>query len=102
VAARTNSEKVEAAEREILKQGHLLRHFEERYRIEVSVLQSESRAATDQIHQLVLKVAVLEQRILTTEKLLDESRTRRWQVWLAFFSAAMSAVVAIVVAFAKR
>lgn len=47
-------------------------------------------------------IAVLTQRTTYLEKLLDESRTRRWQVWLAFLSAGMSAVVALTVAFAKR
>lgn len=99
---RTNSEKVETAEKEILRQGHLLKHFEERYRDEVGELQSDLGHVTDKLHELTLKVNVNEQRLVHVEKLLDEGRTRRWQVWLAFLGAAMSATVALVIAFVKR
>lgn len=48
------------------------------------------------------RVAFLEQRCSHLEKLVDEGRTRRWQVWLAFLGAALSATVALVVAFTRR
>jgi hypothetical protein len=102
LAARTNSEKIEAAEKEVLKQGHLLQFFEERYRAEVGLLQTESRGLSDRLHEQTLKIAVLEQRLSHAEKLLDEGRTRRWQVWLAFLGAALSATVALVVVFVRR
>jgi hypothetical protein len=53
---------------------------------------------TTKTHELTLKSAVLDQRLAHVEKLLDEGRTRRWQVWLAF----LSAFVALAVAFARR
>lgn len=49
-----------------------------------------------------MQLPVHAQRLNHLEKLLDESRTRRWQVWLAFCSAAMSAIVALTVAFVKK
>jgi predicted transcriptional regulator len=102
LAARTNSEKIEAAEREVLKQGHLLQLLEERYRVEVGLLQAETRAVSDRLHEQSAKIAVLEQRLSHAEKLLDEARTRRWQLWLAIFSAVLSATIALIVALVKR
>jgi hypothetical protein len=102
LAARTNSEKIESAEREILEQKHLLKQFQERYSLEVSLLQSEVDKLTTKTQELMLKAGVLEQRIVSAEKLLDEGRTRRWQVWLAFFGAILSATIALVVALVRR
>ena len=89
-------EKIEAAEREILEQKHLLLHFQERYALEVGLLQSEVTEYTTKTHELTLKVPVLEQRLALVEKLLDEGRNRRWQVWLAILSATLALVVALV------
>ena len=47
------------------------------------------------------RIPVLEQRIAHVEKLLDEGRTRRWQVWLAVLGASLSAVIALIVALVK-
>ena len=70
-------------------------------RIEVGV--SETKIRLNQLEKFdPTRASALEQRVIRLEKLLDESRTRRWQVWLAFLSAAMSAIVALTVAFAKR
>jgi hypothetical protein len=48
------------------------------------------------------RVAFVEQRLSGVEKLVEEVRTRRWQVWLAMLGAILSAVVALVVAFVKK
>jgi chromosome segregation ATPase len=102
LAARTNSEKIEAAEREIQRQGHLLQHLEDRYRIEVGVLQADLRGIAERFQALALNVAVVEQRLAQVEKLIDEARTRRWQVWLAVLGAILSAVIALIVALVKK
>ncbi|MBO0699870.1 MAG: hypothetical protein J2P46_15840 [Zavarzinella sp.] len=102
LAARTNSEKIEAAEREVLEQRHLLKQFLERYDLEVGLLQSEVDKFATKTQELTLKVAVLEQRLAHVEKLLDESRTRRWQVWLAFLGAVLSATIALVIALVRK
>lgn len=102
MAARTNSEKIESAEREILEQKHLLKQFQERYGLEVGLLESEAEKLTKSTQDLTLKVAVLEHRLASAEKLLDEGRTRRWQVWLAFLGAFLSAAVALAVALVRR
>ncbi len=102
MAARTNSEKIEATQREILQQEHLLKQFQERYELEVGLLQSEVSELKKKVHALELQDPVQDNRLSNVEKLLDEGRTRRWQVWLAFLGAILSATVALIVAFAKR
>jgi predicted nucleic acid-binding Zn-ribbon protein len=102
MAARTNSEKIEVTEKEVLRQSSLLQSLEERYRDEVGDLQNDIRRLTEKVHELTVRVATLEQRVSHLEKLLDEGRTRRWQVWLAFMGAFLSAAVALTIAFAKK
>ena len=48
------------------------------------------------------RVAVLEQRCAFLEKLLDEGRTRRWQVWLAVLGAIVSAFIALTIALIRK
>ena len=54
--ARTNSEKIESAEKEVGRQGHLLSTLEERYRTEVSDLQSNVRKLLEKAHELEIEV----------------------------------------------
>lgn len=102
MAGRTNTEKIEATSHEVLRQGVLLANLDDRYRIEVGNLIADVRKQTERVHELTVKLTALEQRLISAEKLLDEVRTRRWQVWLAFMGAALSAAVALGVAFARR
>jgi hypothetical protein len=76
--------------------------LEERYRIEVKGLQADVEALTAHLHEQQLKAVAQDQRLLHVEKLLDEGRTRRWQVWLAFLGAILSAAIALTVSFVKR
>ena len=102
MAGRTNTEKIEATAHEVVRQGVLLTNLDDRYRIEVGSLIADVRKQADRIHELAVKLTAVEQRLTHVEKLLDEGRTRRWQVWLAFVGAAFSAAAALVVAFARR
>jgi hypothetical protein len=68
----------------------------------VGELQIDVRRLTEKVHELTIRVATLEQRLIIVEKLLDEGRTRRWQVWLAFLGAILSASIALVIALVRR
>jgi hypothetical protein len=59
-----------------------------------------SKLETDRIDPA--QFAVLGQRLTHLEKLLDEGRTRRWQVWLAVLGAIFSAIIALIVAIIKK
>jgi multidrug resistance efflux pump len=96
MAGRTNTEKIEATAHEVVRQGVLLANLDDRYRIEVGNLIADVRKQLERIQELTVKLSVLEQRLATAEKLLDEGRTRRWQVWLAILSATLALVVALV------
>ena len=102
MAGRTNTEKIEATAAEVVRQGNLLVRLDERYGAEVGTLMSDVRRLNEKAHELDIKMTSMDQRLLHVEQLLDEGRTRRWQVWLAFLGAAMSATVALVIAFVKR
>ena len=102
MAGRTNTEKIEATANEVLRQGVLLANLDDPYRIEVGNLIADVRKLSERVQDLTVKLTAVEQRLTHVEKLLDEVRTRRWQVWLAFMGAALSAAVALAVAFVRR
>ena len=102
MTGRTNTEKIEATAQEVVRQGVLLANLDDRYRIEVGNLIADLRKQTERVHELTNRLTAAEQRLTHVEKLLDEVRTRRWQVWLAFMGAALSAAVALGLAFARR
>ena len=52
--------------------------------------------------ELSVQIAETHQRVEHLEKLLDEGRMRRWQVWLAFLGAILSATIALIVALVKK
>jgi hypothetical protein len=102
MAGRTNTERIEATSHEVLRQGVLLANLDDRYRLEVGTLIADGRKQNERVQELTVKLTAVEQRLYHVEKLLDEVRTRRWQVWLAFMGAALSAAVAVAVAVAKK
>jgi len=119
VAGRTNTEKIEDIAKQVIvltrDVEHLraiLRDQTESVRNDVTELRQvvqSLRSLIDELRPRVAhveqsdpsQIAVLVQRMGQLEKLLDEGRTRRWQVWLAFLGAILSATVALVVAFSK-
>ena len=127
MAAKTNSELIQDLAADMRQIGERLSvHANvadleiKRHETELSILSQECRRLSSELQVLQVRitsqeernlqferfnperVAFLEQRATHLEKLLDEGRTRRWQVWLAFVGAALSAIVALVVAFARR
>ena len=127
MAAKTNSELIQDLAADMRQIGERLSvHANvadleiKRHETELSILSQECRRLSSELQVLQVRitsqeernlqferfnperVAFLEQRATHLEKLLDEGRTRRWQVWLAFLGAAMSATVALVIAFVKR
>lgn len=102
MAARTQGERLEVVENGILRHGFQIENLEERFRTDVSAFKIQVRLLEERFAELSARVAVAEQRCTQLEKLLDEGRTRRWQVWLAFLGAILSATIALVVALLRR
>ena len=102
MAARTHGERIEVAEKEVLRHGFQIESLEERFRTDVVVLKAQIRVLEEKAMESVAKAALTEQRCNQLEKLLDEGRTRRWQVWLAVLGAILSATIALIVALVKK
>ncbi|HEX3152443.1 MAG TPA: hypothetical protein VHR66_30495 [Gemmataceae bacterium] len=65
-------------------------------------MKAQIRVLEEKVVESAAKVALAEQRCKQMEKLLDEGRTRRWQVWLAFLGAAMGTATALLIAIIKK
>jgi hypothetical protein len=120
VPSRTNTDRIIDAEKEIIRLSADFENGIERLRSVEGVLQDELRSMRKVLAEMESKVnilearlahverfdpkrvAVLEERCAFIEKLLDEGRTRRWQVWLAVLGAILSAVIALIVALIKK
>jgi ferritin-like metal-binding protein YciE len=102
MAGRTQGERLEVIEQGVLRHSFQIENLEERFRTDLAMTKTQIRALEDRVAELASRVAVAEQRCTQMEKLLDEGRTRRWQVWLAFVGAALSATVALVIALVRR
>lgn len=127
MAAKTNTELIQELFDEIRKLGERLAVDEKvterelkQHAEELASLKAKIEKAVESDQEIVVRTAALEQRCNQLdrfdpervaalenqarhlEKLLDEVRTRRWQVWLAFTGAALSAAVALIAAFIRR
>lgn len=102
MAGRTQGERLEVVEQGVLRHSIQIDNLEERFRTDIARVQAQVRTLEDRVAELAARVAVAEQRCTQMEKLLDEARTRRWQVWLAFLGAILGVGTALVVAFARR
>jgi len=120
MAGRTNTDRIEEIGKQVISLSRDIEWLTDEFPEESKALRNDLVVTKKSIDDLARDNAVMQQRIAQLEitnpaqlpvlvqrlnhldKLLDESRTRRWQVWLAFLSAAMSAIVALVVAFAKK
>jgi hypothetical protein len=127
VAAKTNSELIQDLAADMRQFGERLSvHANvadleiKRHETELSILSQECKRISSELQVLQIRissqeernlqferfnperVAFLEQRATHLEKLLDEGRTRRWQVWLAVLGAILSASIALIVALVKK
>jgi hypothetical protein len=127
VAAKTNSELIQDLAADMRQIGERLSvHANvadleiKRHETELSILSQECKRISSELQVLQVRitsqeernlqferfnperVAFLEQRATHLEKLLDEGRTRRWQVWLALLGAILSATIALIVALVKK
>jgi len=100
--SRTQTERIEAVEKEALRQGFQLQNLEDRSRSDIAILRAEIRRLEDRLLEVSPRLATSEQRCSQLEKLVEEGRTRRWQVWLAVLAAILSAVIALIVALVKK
>lgn len=117
---RTNTERIEDVTKQVIVLTRDVEHLRAVLRDQAEAVrqdQGEIRSAVQALRSLLddlkprlaqverfdpSQIPVILQRLAHLEKLLDEGRTRRWQVWLAFLGAALSATVALVVAFVRR
>jgi DNA repair exonuclease SbcCD ATPase subunit len=127
VAAKTNTELIQELFDEIRKLGERLAVDEKvterelkQHAEELASLKAKIEKAAESGQEIVARTAALEQRCNQLdrfdpervaalenqgrylEKLVDEARTRRWQVWLALFGAILGMTTALVVAFVRR
>jgi hypothetical protein len=120
MAGRTNTDRIEDIGKQVIVLTRDVEHLRAVLRDQSDAVRrdqidnrNETQALRSLVGELQQRVAGLErsdpgqipvilQRIHHTEKLLDEGRTRRWQVWIAVFGAVLSATVALIIALVKR
>ncbi len=100
--SRTNTDRIIEAEKEIARLSADFNNALQRLSSVEDSLRIELRRLADTVGDLAVKFSANDIRTGQLERLLDESRTRKWQVQLAFTGCLLSAVVALVVAFVKR
>ena len=118
--ARTNTERIEEIGKQVIVLTRDVDHVSADLQKLTILLQTELSQAKAIIQQHDWRIVVLEQRlgqveaftpsqipiqtqrINHLEKLVEEGRTRRWQVWIAFLGAILSAVIAAIVAIVRK
>jgi hypothetical protein len=112
----TNTERIDDIARQVVILTRDVEHVTALLRDQGADLQKLTATVHDQSRQLEvlgLRITQIEKfdpsqiplgdrRLTHVEKLLDETRLTRRQVYLAFLAAALSATVALVVAFVRR
>jgi hypothetical protein len=114
VAGRTNTEKIDDLARQVVILTRDVEHLTADFRnqntgstAELAEVRKAGEALGRVAEGLLHRVANLEQfkpaelplvtqRIAHLEKLVEDGRTRRWQVWLAILGAALALDVALV------
>jgi hypothetical protein len=120
MAGRTNTEKIDDIGKQLVILTRDIEHLTADFRdlnFGIKTDLSEQKKAAEalrlviegQVHRLIqleqygpANLPVLAQRVTHLEKLLDEGRTRRWQVWLAFLGATLTAGAALLIAIVKK